>query len=57
MSTIDQIKVRASEIMDKVNSGAKITDEEVKILSIFNSLNSGKAFNSGKRKVKKTGHK
>lgn len=49
MTTIEKIKAHASEIIAK---GAPFTKEELRVLKIFNSLNAGKAFNSGKRNAK-----
>ena len=49
MNTLEQIKLHAAEIIAK---GAPFTKQELKILKIFNSLNSGKAFNAGKRNAK-----
>lgn len=55
MNTIDKIKEQAQDAMNKSKSGIPLSNTEIEILRIYNSIFSKKAGNSGKRKPIKTG--
>ena len=48
-NTLEKLKTHADAIMTR---GAPFSKEDFRVLKIYLSLNSGKAFNSGKRNAK-----
>lgn len=50
MKTLEKIKSQGEEILFKLKAQQPITDDEKKVLKIYTSLTSKKAFNAGKRK-------
>lgn len=49
MNTLEKINMDGIAVIDKLKSGCQLTPQEIQVMKIYNSLNSGLAGNAGKR--------
>lgn len=52
MTTIDQLKTHAADLMTRLKAGETLTKREIEIIEIYNRYKGKKAGNAGKRTKK-----